>query len=421
MTHALRSQASTRDLVSWRMRALGLWQRLPGVEGSTSELAEGNAGSVQSRIARVRAVPDALFALQGQDWGAARWALGLRAPGITEADVVAAFDSGAIVRSWPMRGTIHLLAAEDLGWLQAATGRRVLSGAARRRDFIGLDSDTLTRMVDIAVSLMSGGRSISRDELAEAWVAAGIGDPEKGVGPWRYHVIWWMCQTGIAVAGPVTFGTESVCQPGANGTMPEPRLVLTEEWITLPRVYEGDEALAELAARFTRGRGAVQDRDLAWWAGLGVRDVRRGFAAAEADGRVTAIEVEGARLWADPALLGSTAAGAAAASEQSAATGPAHLLPAFDEHLLGYTDRSAVLDPAHVERVVPGRNGVFKPTITSRNGTTTGTWSRTPRAHSVRLTVTPLPGETLDFDHLQDAAAAWGNFRGAEVELVHAS
>src|SRR5690606_15427067 len=143
----------------------------------TSDTDTTDTGTATDKIV---AVTDAMLALQGQDWGGARWALGLRAAGSSEADVVAAFDSGRLVRSWPMRGTIHVLAAEDIGWMQQAMNHRVLGGAAKRREFIGLDDASLARMTDVAIELLTGGRSASRDELARAWVEAGVTGPNGG-------------------------------------------------------------------------------------------------------------------------------------------------------------------------------------------------------------------------------------------------
>lgn len=379
------TQASIADLIGWRMRALGLGDEpIPG--------SSAGDGDPQTRIT---AVVERLLALQGQDWIASRWALGVRTPGTVDADVLAAFTSGALVRSWPMRGTIHVVAAEDIGWMQAATNHRVLPGAVKRRAFLGLDDASLARMTDIAVDRLAGGNSLSREELGAAWTEAGIGDPEKGLGQWRYHVIWWLCQNGITVPGPV----------GEGGG--EPRLVLADEWITAPRALEGDEALAELARRFALGRGPVQEKDLAWWTGLTVRDARRGIAAAESAGELTAVEVEGVRHWADPALLSATAPVPDAAL----------LLPGFDEHLLGYTDRSAVLDQQHFERIVPGRNGMFRATVVE-GGRVVGVWTRTLRAKQTKIAVEAFPEERVDLARLRAPAEAWGAFTGAAVEVV---
>ena len=389
------ARAGVSDLVAWRMRALGLWQPVPGAASTA-------AGS---GVERITAVAEHLFALQGQDWNAVRWALGVRAPGTVDADVLAAFDSGALVRSWPMRGTLHVLAAEDLGWMQAATNRRVLAGAAKRREFLGLDDASLHRMTEIAVDRLTGGHALSRDELAEAWVDAGIGDRDRGLGPWRYHVIWWLSQNGLIVAGPTSGGSE-------------PRFRLADEWIARPRQLEGEEALAELAARFTRGRGPILDRDLAWWTGLPLRETRTGLAAASADGRLRTVDIDGRTYWADPEALDARADATEAADATDA--GRTLLLPSFDEHLLGYTDRSAVLDPMHVDRIVPGRNGMFAPTVVE-HGRVVATWRRTVRSGSTLIEASALPGSRLSVARLRGPAKAWGDFHGVRVEVATAA
>src|SRR5690606_15955436 len=98
------------------------------------------------------------------------------------------------------------------------------------------------------------------------WTEAGI----EWQGNWRYHLIWWLCQNGLAVFGPTRGG--------------EPLLVRADEWIRDPRSLEGDEALAELAARYAEARGPIRERDLAWWTGLTVREARQAIALASESG-----------------------------------------------------------------------------------------------------------------------------------------
>lgn len=382
--------AGTADLIGWRMRALGLWASLPGAA------AAGQSDGAE----RVHAVAQGLLALQGQDWHASRWALGLRAPGTSDADVREAFARGLVVRSWPMRGTIHVVPAEDIGWMQQATNHRVLPGAAKRRTVLGLDDTSLARMTDVAVTALTGGKSLSRDELAEAWAGAGI----EVQSAWRYHVVWWLCQNGLLVQGPSTDGGE-------------PRLVLAEEWIRAPRALDGDEALAELAARFARGRGPVQDRDFAWWTGLPVTVARRGIAAAAAERRLAPVEVDDARYWAEPALLDGPSTILTGDAAAAAGVPEVLLLPGFDEHLLGYTERSSVLAPEHFERIVPGRNGMFRATVVER-GRVRGIWLKTARAKATRIDAELFPGGgRLGARALRPHAAAWGAFQGVTAEI----
>lgn len=378
------------DLLALRMRALGLTPDGPlsGPAGAGS--GDGSAGGSGSD--RVAAVARHMLALQGQDWRSSRWALGVRAANLTGGevtldDVAAAFSEGRVVRTWPMRGTVHVVAAEDIGWMQSVAGARPLSGAPKRREFLGIGDETLDRLVEVSLQALRGSSGLDRDELATAWTEAGI----EWRSNWRYHLIWWLCQNGLATLGPTD---------GAR----EPRLVLAEDWIRDP--YTPDDPLAELAARYAAARGPVRAKDLAWWAGITATEAKRGLEAAAEIGalqRVQLAETAGAAgsLWAPVELLGA-----------SSAVPEWLLLPSFDEHLLGYTLRDPQLDPAHLERIVPGRNGMFLATVVHR-GRVVGTWKRISRK-SGGVEVTPLPGERIDHGALAGELARWSAFHGIE-------
>lgn len=389
------------ELLRLRMASLGLAESAVGAAPGPS-IREGSAPAGPAPVPAgeasgpqlVAGVARRMLAVQGQDWRSARWALGVRAPGTTVDDVTAAFDAGLIVRSWPMRGTIHVVAAEDIGWMQRLTNHRVLAGAPKRREFLGMSDAVLDRLVEVSTAALAGGDSYDRDSLAAVWTEAGI----EWRSNWRYHVIWWLCQNGIAVFGP---------SPGGG----EPRLVLAADWIASPRELSGDEALAELAVRYTGARGPVRVKDLAWWSGLTVREAKQAVALGRERGDLVPLRLDGVagatgELWA-PADL----ADRALASGASGSLAPSWLLlPAFDEHLLGYTDRDAQLDPAHFERIVPGRNGMFLATAV-HDGRVAGTWRRGSRKGS-GLEVSPLPGEEVDLDGLAPEAARWAAFHG---------
>lgn len=391
-------ELSGSDMLDLRMGALGLTQPAPGTNASVPG-AE-----------RVSAVVKQLFALQGQDWRASRWALGVRAPGTTAADVEAAFNSGMLVRSWPMRGTVHLTKAEDIGWIQALTGRRVLAGAARRREILGITDEHLEGLVSTTLEALAGGRSLDRDELAQVWNDAGV----EWKTSWRYHLIWWMCQNNLTTFGPIPR------QSSRSRATPEPRLVLASEWITRPRMLTGDEALCELASRYVRGRGAVRQKDLAWWSMLTAGDAKRGLELAAEAGNVARMQladVGGADgvIWVDPVRLDTVSS--------ADATRAWHLLAAFDEHLLGFTNREAQLAPEHFERIVPGRNGMFLATVV-HEGRTVGTWRRAPKPNRQTGTatgdieVTAFPGERVSAAALKPLVERWAEFHGVNPPAV---
>lgn len=383
---------SPADVLRVRMHALGLTD--------TSWTRDGGEPPGAERIARVAR---RMLAVQGQDWRSARWALGVRAPGSTFTEVAAAFTEGRIVRSWPMRGTVHIVAAEDIHWMQQTTNHRVLAGAPKRRAFLGMSDAVLDRLVEVSLLALdaAGTAGLERTVLAEAWTEAGI-DWQSN---WRYHVIWWICQNGLATFGPI----------GPSG---EPLLVRTEHWIVAPRQYSGDDALRELATRYARCRGPFRANDFAWWTGLTVAEARVGIAAARDAGELTEARacdalgepVSGAAgtLWVDPELLDS-ASSEAPLPEWA-------LLAAFDEHLLGYTDRSAQLDQQHFDRIVPGRNGMFLPTVLQQ-GRVVGTW-KPIRTKTGGLEITSFPDTDIDAIALAPLSRAWADFHGVEVGSI---
>ncbi|MBA0127438.1 winged helix DNA-binding domain-containing protein [Haloechinothrix sp. YIM 98757] len=344
------------------------------------------AGTAEREIARLRLVAQRLCghghetaadavrwltALQGQDYPGALTSVALRTEDGSRAKVEEAMNAGEVVRSWPMRGTLHLVAAEDLPWLLQVTATRAVAGAAGRRAQLDLDEATLENARTVAVRVLSGGRQLRRAELQAAWEDAGV----SVAGQRGNHLIRHLAQTGTLCFGPVAGG--------------EQRIVLLDEWIPRGRQLERPEALGELALRFFRSHGPATHKDLARWTGLTITDVRTGVAAARPE--LATLELDGAEYLMDP----STPELLELYRERVAGV---HLLPGFDEFILGYQDRRAAVPAEFADHIVPGGNGVFRPTVVS-DGRVVGTWkhSGTGAKRTVRATpFTTFPAEVSD-------------------------
>ncbi|NUT57914.1 MAG: winged helix DNA-binding domain-containing protein, partial [Agromyces sp.] len=176
-----------------------------------------------------------LGAVQAQDFVAARWVLGARVPGSVSADVDAALESREVVRSWPMRGTLHILPTEQLRPILSITGARELRRATLTHRTLELDDATYVRARAVAERVLAG-EAMSREELTGAWEAAGI----STAGQRGYHLIWWLALEAVICCGPVEGRTQ--------------RFVLLDEWApqqgTLP---ERDEILAGLFTAYVAG------------------------------------------------------------------------------------------------------------------------------------------------------------------------
>lgn len=326
----------------------------------------------------------ALGAVQAQDYASALWAIGARLPGGTQTDVTNAIAEHRIVRTWAMRGTIHFIAAEDVRWMLPLLAPRVLSGAASRDRQLGLDEATYIRSRKLLEKALQDGKQMQRDELYAVLERGRIStEGQRG-----YHILWRLGLEGI-----VCFGLHEGKQP---------TFALLDAWAPPSRQLERDAALAELALRYFNSRGPATAQDFATWAKLPLTDARAGLESAAPE--LQRFTQAGETYWMSKTQAEPTDAQAA------------FLLPAFDEYLLGYKDRSAVLAAEHAGKVVPGGNGMFLPMMVL-NGNIVGTWKRTLKKKSVHIDYAPFAKlKRADQAAFDVAAQRYGAFLELMVE-----
>jgi hypothetical protein len=344
----------------------------------------------QSVAPRAMATPaevvNRLGAVQAQDYASGLWAVGLRLKAATQQTIEQAISNKEIVRTWPMRGTLHLVTAVDIRWLLALLTPRVLAGAAGRHKQLELDEAAFTRAESLFISALQGNRQLTRQEMMAVLEQGGI----TSSGQRGYHILWWAAQMGLICFGP---------RQGKQDTF-----VLLDEWLPDGKRLKREESLAELARRYFSGHGPATMQDFMWWSGLTAVDARNGLEMVEV--QLAQEHLDGQTYWFSPSL-----------SPPKAVSPTAHLLPAFDHYLLGYRDRSAVLDPAQAAKVVPGKNGVFKPIIVM-DGRVVGIWKRMLRKTKVVIRFDPFaPLNPAQMEAAVTAAAPYGRFLGLPVEI----
>ena len=320
-----------------------------------------------------------LGAVQAQDLPGALTSVALRTAARRRADVEAALDDGDVVRTWPMRGTLHLLAADDLHWMLDLLAARTLTPMTARWADLGLDQPQAERARELVTAALASGGRMRRTDLLTAIDSGGV----STAGQRGYHLLGYLARTGTLCLGP-TDGTG------------EQLYVLIDDWVPVASRPAREEALGELALRFFLGHGPATVHDLTRWAGLPLRDVRTGLAIARPG--LAALDVQGVEHLMDPATPDRLAACREEAEDVV-------LLPGFDEFVLGYRDRSTILPAEYADRIVPGNNGMFRPTVVV-GGQVAGTWQWTGRGAKRMLTATPftsLPAAVTE--RIRDAAA----------------
>ena len=344
-----------------------------------------NQRLLDAKFERPEEVVRWMGAIQAQDYAQAVWAIGLRTAAATLADVEQAIAAKKIVRTWPLRGTIHFVPPEDVRWILQLTAERVLNGAHRRQAQLGLDQAVLERSRQLFYDALRGGRSLNRPEMMDLLEHAGIStENQRG-----YHILAYAALTGLICIGPMRKKQQT--------------FVLLDEWAPHPRTFSKEEALAELARRYFSSHGPATLEDFARWVGITLTDARSGLAGADLIPEMIA----GEKYW-----LGDAPVPLPENLPQDF-----QLLPGFDEYLIGYADRGAVLPGEHVGKVVPGGNGIFQPVIVSA-GQVVGTWKRTLKKDTVEITLLPFTRLSVPRETVLAAVERYGRFLGLRVSLA---
>jgi hypothetical protein len=312
-------------------------------------------------------------AVQAQDPLGSLWAVGQRVKGAVEADVEAAIADGSIVRTWPMRGTLHYVPAADARWMLRLLAPRVIARSAGRYRELGLGAADFARSRTVLVKALRGGRRLMRHDAYAVIERGGV----SAAGQRGIHILGHLAQQGVLCLGP------------REGR--QPTFVLLDEWVPPGNDLGREEGLAELAARYFASHGPATSQDFAWWAGLPVKDAQR------------AIDAAGPRARDD--------------THAAALSGPvALLLPPWDEYLVAYKDRThacSLLRAGDPRLKMAIGNGLIV-----IDGRIRGAWKRTlaPSRVTVRLDfwtrVTAKERRAVE-----NTAARYGRFLGREVEV----
>jgi hypothetical protein len=293
-------------------------------------------------------------AIQAQHYPMSRWAVGLRLIRTTDKEVKAAVDRGEILRTHLLRPTWHLVCPEDIGWMVVLTAPRIRTTLRSRHKQLGITPALAAKSNDVIARRIHDHGHQTRAALTQAFGEEGL--PLEGNRMAHYLMLAELDQV--------------ICSGRSKGK--QQTYALWSERIAKQQLPDREEALAELARRYFRSRGPATIEDFTWWSGLTRSDAKRAtdichadFEEFEAEGRVY--------LWTP-------------AEEATGASGyGTFLLPAYDEFVIAYTDRSACLRPAYRDRTI-SRNGVFWPLII-RRGRVEGIWKRTTRKSDMAIDV----------------------------------
>jgi hypothetical protein len=322
-------------------------------------------------------------AVQCQDFPGGLWAVGQRLVGASAADVESALAARRIVRTWPMRGTLHFVPAEDVRWMLALLTPRVIARSAGRYRQLELDEAVFRRARTVLVRALRGGRCLTRPEMYAVLERAGIrAGEQRGL-----HIFGHLAQQGL------------LCHGARQGR--QPTVVLLDEWVPPAMAIPRERALALLATRYFTSHGPATLQDFAWWTGLLMKDAASAIDAARPSLVEEAHDGQHVFSSADAPRAGWRAPQAA-------------LLPPWDEYVVAYQDRRAVVDDDTIDRLKTVGSAVLLV-----DGRVRGFWKRAASARGVRVSLElAAPLSAAERRAVDKALRRYGRFLGQPAELA---
>lgn len=327
---------TTADMIAYRLRN----QRLNG-----------------TNVRQPTDVVTGLGATQAQEYAMAKWAIGVRSAGLTDADVEAAFTDGTILRTHLLRPTWHFVAPADIRWMLALTAPRVHAVNAYSYRKFELDRAVLKRSNDTLVEQLGGGKHLTRPQLKAALEQVGIVADGLRLG----YVLMQTELDGLVCSGP-RYGKQFT-------------YALLDERVPPTRPLDRDEALAELTRRYFISRGPATLQDYVWWSGLTMKDVKRGVAML---GPNFVQETIDGQLYVFRPIEAVT---------ESRNEPMAWLLPDYDEYGIAYRDRTAFFNALSVLPDSRSASMAFDRLLIV-DGVVAGSWRRTLTNTAVDVRIT---------------------------------
>ncbi len=329
-----------------------------------------------------------LGAVQAQDYAAAKWGLAQRTTGLTDTALDQAFASGAILRTHILRPTWHFVAPGDIRWIEALTAARVKTINASYYRRLELDDTVCKRSNAVLAEALQGGKQLTRVELGLILQNAGIDTRDL------LRLTFIMLQAELAAV---------ICSGGRRGK--QFTYALLDERAPLGRTLDHDEALVELTVRYFTAHGPATVNDFVWWSSLTTTDVKAGLEMAAST--LTYEVIDGQTYWFPRSML------------PAVHTSPTvHLLPVYDEYIIGYNGRTAAFDAQDTKMENPRDAIVFNNTVII-DGRVSGTWKRSFSKGQVLLSISTFVSlNAAEEKALADAVQRYGEFHRLPVVMV---
>lgn len=354
------------------------------------------AQHLQSKASRrdLIKVVQSLCGVNAQFKPAMMLSLRARIKGLEASDVDDKLWRHALVRTWAMRGTIHLFHSKDIGQIVTLLGPSIIKKGIGRRLELGLDDKKLADSLGAMQAILNDSEPPTRDELVEKLVQRGISIDVTGQAP--YHLVAYAGLKGLIYIGPDRLDGDQT-------------YILVDKLDDTQKPFIRDQALAEFTHRYLESYGPADLKDFMSWSGLIPADAKKGWELARANNEIHELKVGDRTLWSTGMQLKSL--------DEIAYVDPmVNLLPAFDTLVLGYADREYLVPEKYRKEIYHGGQTV---PVVLVNGLASGTWRYERRGKKLNVKVRPFePFDTATTALVLEEVEDIGRFLGLSVDKV---
>ncbi len=339
-----------------------------------------------TKFKTVKEIVGWMGAMQAQDFNMVKWAVGIRLPGSTEKMIEAAINSGEIIRTHILRPTWHFVLSEDIYWMIELAAPRLKTSLKARWKSMGLTETVFTKSNKVLEKALSDGKHLTREELKIKLEKEKIQTRDQRI----VHLLFRAELEGIVCSGSIKDKKQNYA--------------LLKERVPKPKTLNKEEALAKLAYKYFSSHGPATLQDFVWWSGLLAADARQALQMVKSE---FISEKIGEQIYwfANSFSFFNT-------NKKSI-----YLLPAYDEFIISYKDRSATI-PVEEQKKAISNNGIFRPTIVI-NGQVAGLWKRTMKEDKIIIEIKFFhPPDEFTKRSVKLVAAKYGNFFNKKVEVI---
>ncbi|MGA2502764.1 MAG: winged helix DNA-binding domain-containing protein [Anaerolineales bacterium] len=339
----------------------------------------------ETRFNNPKKILEWMGAIQAQDYAMAKWAVGVRILNSTDKVITSAIDNGDILRTHLLRPTWHFVSNDDIYWMLEMTAPRLRVSFKSRHNQLGLSKAILRKSNSIIEKALKGGNHLTREELIAELGKSKIATDENRAS----HLFAWAELEGLICSGATKRGKQTYA--------------ILEERAQKKKPFNKDEALSTLAKKYFTSRAPATLQDFVWWSGLSVSAAKHALEMVAPE--LIAEKIDSQANWVPTSF-----------SMPKVNDERVYMLPAFDEYIISYKDRSAAL-PFETKKKAVSNNGIFRPVIVL-NGQVRGIWKRTIDNDKVSVDVALFEPPSKSMRNLiEEASAEYGLYLEKRAEL----